>query len=348
MKAAVLHASKDLRFEDYPDPVVREGTVKIRVRASGICGSDLPRVLGSGAHFYPIVLGHEFAGDVVEVGEGVSRVGVGDTVTVAPLIPCFKCDECQRGYYALCRSYSFIGSREQGGFAEYAVIPEANAVKYDPAIPYQQAAFFEPSTIALHGLYCGGYHGGEDVAILGGGTIGLFAMQWAKLLGARQVAVFDISDQRLALAQKLGADATINTTGDSFEKEAMALTEGKGFGFVFETAGSPVTMRMAFDLAETKAKLCFIGTPHVDLTFTPKQWEQMNRKEFTLTGSWMSYGPPFPGRAWEMTARYFATGQLKFDPALIYKSFPLSQAAQAFALFEDPAQVTGKVLLTNN
>jgi len=348
MKAAVLHANKDLRYEDYPDPVVREGTVKVRVRAAGICGSDIPRVLHGGAHFYPIVLGHEFAGDVVEVGKNVTGVKVDDTVSVAPLIPCFKCGECQQGNYALCRSYSFIGSREQGGFAEYIVIPEASAVKYDPTIPYEQAAMFEPSTVALHGLYCGGYRGGESVAVLGGGTIGVFAMQWAKILGARQVVVFDINDERLSLAKKLGADATINTQCEGFEKTAMALTQGKGFGFVFETAGSPVTMRMAFELAGAKSSLCFIGTPHVDLSFTPKLWEQMNRKEFTLTGSWMSYAAPFPGRSWEMTAEYFAAGRLKFDPALIYKTFPLSQAAQAFALFENPAQVRGKVMLTNS
>jgi len=348
MKAAVLHASKDLRYEDFPDPVLREGTVRIHIRASGICGSDLPRVLGSGAHYYPIVLGHEFCGDVVEVGKDISRVKVGDTVSVAPLIPCFRCGNCQRGNYALCRSYSFIGSREQGGFAEYIVVPEQNAVGYDPAIPYQQAAMFEPSTVALHGLFCGGYHGGENVVVIGGGTIGIFAMQWAKILGARQVAVLDISDDRLALAKKLGADVALNTLSEGFGEDVRELTRGIGFGFVFESAGSPVTMRMAFELAAPKSRLCFIGTPHVDLTFTPKQWELMNRKEFTLTGSWMSYSAPFPGRAWEMTAGYFADGRLKFDPALIYKTFPLREAAKAFALFENPAQVRGKVMLTND
>jgi L-iditol 2-dehydrogenase len=346
MKAAVLHANEDLRYEEYKEPEVRAGTVKVRVRATGICGSDVPRVLHGGAHYYPIVLGHEFAGDVVELGEGVTSLKKGDTVSGVPLAPCLKCGDCQRGDYALCKFYSFIGSREQGSVAEYVVIPERNAVKYDPVIPYEQAAMFEPSTVALHGVMLADYKGGENAAILGGGTIGLFTMQWAKIYGGK-TAVFDIDEGRLALAKRLGADHTINTRTEGFEKEAMELTGGKGFGYVFETAGSPVTMRMAFELAAGKAGLCFIGTPHTDLTFTPKQWENMNRKEFRLTGSWMSYSAPFPGREWELTAEYLASGQLKFDPELIHKTYPMSQAADAFSLFKNPSQVHGKIMLVN-
>ena len=104
---------------------------------------------------------------------------------------------------------------------------------------------------------------------------------------------------------------------------------------------------MAFELAANKAHVCFIGTPHVDLSFTPAQWENMNRKEFKLTGSWMSYSAPFPGKEWELTAHYFATGQLKFDPGFIYKKIPMSQSQEAFQLFKTPGLVKGKILLSN-
>lgn len=347
MKAAVLYGNEDIRYDDYPDPELKPGTVKVRVRATGICGSDVPRVLHNGAHFYPVVLGHEFSGDVVAVGEGVTRIQVGDTVSGAPLVPCMKCDDCQNGNFSLCKHYSFIGSREQGSFADYVVLPEINAVKYDPSIPYEQAAMFEPSTVALHGLFCNDYQGGECVAILGGGTIGLFTMQWAKIFGSKKVVVFDLVDSRLALAKQLGADEVINTSQEGYMEAAMALTGGKGFGYVFETAGSTATMRMGFALAANKAHVCFIGTPHVDLTFTQKEWENINRKEFKLTGSWMSYSAPFPGKEWELTAHYFATGQLKFDPQLIYRTFPMSKADEAFALYKTPGEVKGKILLVN-
>ena len=147
MKAAVVCANEDVRYMDYEEPQVTPGTVKVKVKASGICGSDIPRVLQNGVHFYPIVLGHEFSGDVVEVGEGVTSVKVGDRVSGAPLVPCMKCDDCQKGNFSLCKHYSFIGSRQQGSNADYVVIPEQNAVVYDPCIPYEQAAMFEPSTL---------------------------------------------------------------------------------------------------------------------------------------------------------------------------------------------------------
>ena len=345
MKAAVLHGNEDIRYEEYPTPEVKPGTVKVRVKAAGICGSDIPRVLNNGAHYYPIVLGHEFSGIVEEIGEGVTKVKVGDTVSGAPLLPCMKCGDCQRGNYSLCKHYGFIGSHDQGSFAEYVVMPEANAIPYDPSIPFEVAAMFEPATVSLHGMYCNDYAGGGDVAIIGGGTIGLFAAQWAHIFGAKRVVVFDLVQERLDLALRLGADEVINTGDPDFMAKAKALTGGKGYDYVFETAGNPITIQMGFELAANKAHYCCIGTPHRDMTFTPKMWEYMNRKEFKLTGSWMSYSAPFPGKEWELVAHYFATGQLKFDDELIFQRYPLDEADKAFALYKNPAQVKGKVML---
>ena len=175
----------------------------------------------------------------------------------------------------------------------------------------------------------------------------MFTMQWAKIFGSHKVVVFDISEERLALAKRLGADEVINTTKENYMEEAMAITGGKGYGFVYETAGQVPTMHMAFELAANKSHVCFIGTPHANLTFTPAQWENMNRKEFKLTGSWMSYSAPFPGKEWELTAHYFATGQLKFDPSFIYKKVPMKDANEAFQWFKTPGLVQGKVLLSN-
>ena len=348
MKAAVVCANEDVQYLDYEEPKCGPGLVKIKVKASGICGSDIPRVLHNGVHFYPIVLGHEFSGDVVEVGEGVTKVSVGDRVSGAPLLPCMKCDDCQKGNFSLCKHYSFIGSRQQGSNGDYVVIPEQNAVVFDKSISYEQGAMFEPSTVALHGVMQNNYQGGECVAVLGGGTIGMFTMQWTKIFGSKKVVVFDISNERLELAKRLGADDVVNTTEEGFMKKAMEMTDGKGFAYVFETAGQVPTMQMAFELAANKAHVCFIGTPHVDLSFTPAMWENMNRKEFFLTGSWMSYSAPFPGKEWNLTAHYFATGQLKFDPGFIYKKVPMSKAQEAFQMFKTPGLVKGKVLLVND
>ncbi|HHY81150.1 MAG TPA: galactitol-1-phosphate 5-dehydrogenase [Clostridiales bacterium] len=347
MKAAVLHANDDLRYEEYPTPQIGSGEVLVKVRAAGICGSDVPRVLNNGAHYYPIVLGHEFSGEVVAVGEDVKKLNIGDRVAGVPLIPCFKCDDCQKGNYSLCKFYTFIGSRIQGSFAQYVKLPERNAVKFDPSISFEQGALFEPSTVALHGLKRAGFHGGEDTAILGGGTIGLFTAQWAKIFGAKRVFVFDIDNDRLKLAERLGADISINTMDDEFREKVAELTNNKGFGFVFETAGSDVTMKLAFELAGNRSSVCFIGTPTRDLVFTPRLFENMHRKEFTLTGSWMSYSAPFPGAEWELTAHYIAAGALQYDEDMIFRKLPLSEIKTAFDYYKTPGIVKGKIILLN-
>lgn len=345
MKAGVVHAREDIRYEEIETPKPGKGQVLIKVKYTGICGSDVPRVNGDACHFFPNVLGHEFSGTVVETGEGVTRVKEGDRVAGVPLVPCMECEDCQRGDYSLCKHYSFIGSREFGSFAEYVVVPERNAVPFEESVSFEQGAFFEPATVALHGLQRVPYEGGKTVAILGGGTIGMFVMQWAKIFGAKEAVVFDIAEERLELGKRLGATAGINTLEEDFVDKAMKITNGRGFDYVFETAGNTITMKMAFRLAANKANVCFVGTPTKELSFSVAEWENMNRKEFTLTGSWMSYSAPFPGKEWELVAHYFKTGELKFDESFVYKKVPLSQIAEAFEWYKTPGTVKGKILI---
>ncbi len=345
MKAGVVHARDDIRYEDIKKPEALPGKAVVKVKYTGICGSDIPRVNGDACHYFPNVLGHEFSGVVESVGEGVTTLKPGDRVAGVPLVPCLKCADCQKGDYSLCKHYSFIGSREFGSFAEYVSAPEKNLVKFEDEVSFEQGALFEPATVALHGLRRVDYKGGKTVAILGGGTIGLLTMQWAKIFGAKKVVVFDIVDERLELAKSLGADNCINSSEADFMDQAKALTGGCGFDYVYETAGNTVTMKMAFALAANKAGVCFIGTPTRELTFTVEEWENINRKEFMLTGSWMSYSAPFPGDEWDLTAHYFKTGELKIDDSFIFKKIPLSKIDTAFEMYKTPGLVKGKILI---
>ena len=345
MKAGVVHAREDIRYEDIERPVPKAGEILVKVKYTGICGSDIPRVNGDACHFFPNVLGHEFSGTVVETGEGVTSLKAGDRVAGVPLVPCMKCEDCQKGNYSLCKHYSFVGSRQFGSFAEYVVVPERNAVKFDDEVSFEQGAFFEPATVALHGLERNDFQGGKTVAILGGGTIGLLTMQWAKIFGAKKVVVFDIVKERLDLAVRLGADGTVNTMDADYKEQVKAITDGRGFDYVYETGGNTITIKMAFELAANKAQVCCIGTPTKELTFSVAEWENLNRKEFKLTGSWMSYSAPFPGHEWELTAHYFKTGQLKFDESFIFRKIPLSQIDSAFEMYKTPGLVKGKILI---
>lgn len=349
MKAAVLYGDNDIRYEDMDTPEPGDGQVRVRVMACGICGSDVPRVLAGGAHFYPIVLGHEFSGYVDKVGGGVKNVSEGDRVSAVPLVPCMECDDCRDGLYSLCKNYVFIGSRVQGGFADYVVLPAKNVVRTDERVSYEQGALFEPSTVALHGVKLLKMTPGGTVAILGGGTVGAFAAQWARILGASKVVVFGRNKKRLAMNERLGADCVISTNDDDWREQAAAETkDGRGFDYVYETAGTVPTMKMALDLAGNRGKVCYIGTPTGDITFTKKEWENINRKELMVTGSWMSGGDPYPGTDWTDTAEHFEKGDLKYDPEMFYRKFHLRDAGKAFELFKEKGKVKGRVLLVND
>lgn len=344
MKAAVLHGKKDLRYEEYPKPRIKENEVLIRIHACGICGSDVPRVNKGTAHFFPLILGHEFAGVVEEIGTEVTTVLVGERVTAAPLLSCMKCKDCQKGDFGLCKEYAILGIWVNGTLAEYVSVPEKNIIKIDASVPFEVGALIEPASVALHGIRRLDFAAGDTVAILGCGTIGLFAVQWAKLLGAQKVVAFDLNDHKLQLAKELGADEIINTAQPDFMQKAMQETNGRGFAYVYETAGSATTMKLCFDLVENKGKACIIGTQGNEVIFSAAQFELLSKKEFTLTGARMSYEAPFPGRDWTMTAHFLKTGQLIADERFIAHRFDLCDAAKAFALYEQ-GPVDGKVML---
>lgn len=222
-----------------------------------------------------------------------------------------------------------------------------NAIPFDDSLSFEEAALVEPSAVALHALRIIHYQGGEHVAILGGGNIGLLVLQWAKILGAKTVTVFDIDEDRLKTAKLLGADYTLNTSVPDFGAQWKDITANRGYGVVMETGGSDVTMRLSFELAANKGKVCFVGTPVRDITYPYSLFEHMNRKEFTLTGSWMSYSTPFPGHEWELTLHYLRKGELNFTD-IIYRKYALEDIHQAFDLYWQPGAVKGKILLLND
>lgn len=348
MKAGVLHSKRNLVYEEVEKPVPGLGDVLVKVHYTGICGSDIPRVNGDAAHYYPIILGHEFSGEVVGIGEEVTSLKLGDRVAGAPLLPCLKCEQCQNGDYALCASYSFIGSRRSGSFAEYVVIPEKNAIRFDSSIPFMKGAFFEPVTVALHGIRRLDFKPGSSVAVLGVGNIGFFTMQWLKVLGAGHVTVFDVNEERLQLAKRFGADECINSSEENFLDQLKGEEEARRFDFVYETAGNTATIKIAFELVKKKGAVCMIGTPTREITFSVEEWEKLNRKEFLLTGSWMSYSKDFPGQEWLEAAKAISDEKIHIDDSLLYKVFPLSEIDQAFELFREPGAVNGKILIDSS
>lgn len=345
MYAGVVHGPFDIRYEQIEMPQPKPGEVLVKVKYTGICGSDIPRVNGNACHFFPIVLGHEFSGTIAAVGQGVTDRKAGDRVAGVPLVPCMVCEDCRRGNFSLCKHYSFIGSRRNGSFAEYVALPAENTVLIGQTTDFETGALFEPATVALHGIRLAEYVPGKSVAIVGAGTIGSLTMQWCRIFGARNIVMLNRGTGKRERSLSLGANAYVDTTDPDYLQNARWANGGRGVDFVFETAGTAQTIKMAFALGENRSHVCMIGTPKSDVSFSVAEWEQLNRKEMYVTGSWMSYSAPFPGSEWTETAHFFETGELKLEDSLIFRKIPLSRIEEAFALFRTPGAVKGKILI---
>lgn len=345
MKAGVVHGPYDIRFEEIEIPELKEKEVLIKVKYSGICGSDIPRVNGNACHYYPNVLGHEFSGTIVKTGTSVTRFHIGDRVCGIPLVPCMECDDCNRGDYSLCKHYSFIGSRRFGSFAEYVAVPEMNAFLLDDNVSFKQGALFEPSSVALHGILRSGFKPGNKVAVFGCGLIGLLTIQWARILGASQIVAVNRSRAKLLTAQEAGASDIVSTLDEGYLEQIMELSGGIGYEYVYEATGSEKVLGDLFNIVSNKGTVCLIGTPKNEVKFTVKDWELLNRKEFNLTGSWMSYSAPFPGKEWEMTRDKFNSGELLFLDSAIDQEMGLSEISKAFELYRTQGAVKGKILI---
>lgn len=351
MKAAVVLGYNDIQYMDIQEPVIGPGLVKVAVKFCGICGSDIPRVLKGACHSFPQVLGHEFSGTIAEVAEDVTSVKVGDHVVGVPLVPCMECEDCKKGNYSLCKHYSFIGSRQQGAMAEYVVVPESNVYKIDKTVPLHLAALFEPSTVALHGICINSFHPkpSDNILVVGAGIIALFTIQWCKILGGNNITALIRNKARRDIAIKYGADNTVSSLDDDYAAALMELSCGKGYDYIFDAAGTSNTIKDCFRFAANKSHICLIGTPTSPIEFTVKEWEMMNRREFNLTGSWMSYSANFPGKEWELTAKHMADGTLMLGEDMLYIFYPLNEIRNAFDEYVNNAsKVKGRIMVRIN
>lgn len=330
MHAAVLRAPGDLRYETVPMPAAPgEGQARVKVMAAGICGSDIGRVMVTGTYRFPTIPGHEFAGVVDAVGAGVDHVRPGDRVAVAPLMPCFACDACHRGHYSLCERYDFLGSRSDGGFAQYVLAPARNLVRFPESIGFDEAATIESAAIVLHGIHKIRVRAGDAAVVVGVGALGFFAVQLARLSGARPVIAVDVDPAKLAMAREAGADLCVDATGADALARIREATGGHGADVVFETAGNNAGRELAVQAARKQATLLLYGSAHHDVVFKPATFERVLRQELNIVGSWNSYSVPFPGREWFELIRAIEAGELSAR-GLISHVRPLSQAPQIF------------------
>jgi L-iditol 2-dehydrogenase len=336
MRAIVLHAPKDIRLEERQRPVAGPGEVVVRVASVGVCGSDLPRMLVKGAWKMPLITGHEFSGHIADLGPGVEGWAAGELVAVAPLLPCHVCDQCLTGNFSRCRDYDYFGSRRDGAYAEYVAVPVGNLLKAPQHVDPRAIAMTDPASIALHAIWkAGGLRIGQTGAVVGCGTIGLFAIQWLRLMGASEVVAVDVSEAKLELAREAGATVTV------LSGEVTAATPRADV--VIEAVGIDATINAAVMLGGPGAHVTFIGIPVPDVRLANATFQHLLRQEISLHGSWNSFGAPFPGPQWTTTLEKFGTGELKWE-FMISHDLDLAELPEIFRRFDAKDLHFSKVL----
>jgi L-iditol 2-dehydrogenase len=327
MKAVVLENKGVITYKEVPTPEPAPGHVRLKVKAVSICGSDVKRYV-DGHRMYPLVLGHESAGIIDRVGDGVSKDYIGKHAAVIPLVPCFECEQCQRGFYSACHSYSFIGSRQAGCYAEFVEVPERNIFVVPEELPFEHVAMIEPSTVARHMLALGDFKSGQTGIVLGAGSIGLMAVQWLCILGAKQIVVTDILDDNLQIASKLGAHVTINPSKVDMVKE-LHKRVGDGADLTLEATGVPLVLQQTLPITRPRGTVVLAGNQPLDKSLPLTFIENMMRREISLKGCFMSYSAPFPGHEWTDTIDALLNGSLDIDTIISHR-YPLSKAPEVF------------------
>lgn len=337
MKAAVFYGKGDIRYvSDYPTPEIGDNEVLVRVKACGVCGTDVHILAGAeGATECnpPVILGHEFSGIVDKVGAKVTRVKPGQHVTVDPNIACESCRQCHDGNPHFCDSMAATGVNYDGGFAEYCRVLEKQVYVLPDEVPFEEAAMCEPVSCCLHGIDLCEIKCGDDVMVIGGGTIGMIMLQLAQMSGAARVVMLETNEKRFELAKKLGADLVINPAKEDV-KAVLAANGYANLRVVIECVGSGATVQNALDYAGHGATVMIFGLTAPDCEVPLKPF-QVFKKELSIRASYVN--PNTQGRA----AALIASGRLNLHD-LITDFVSVEHIEDAFA----PGPRNGKVIVT--
>lgn len=335
MKAAIWYGGKDIRIEEVPLPKIKDDEVLVKVQAVSICGSDLHAYLGvSKRRVPPLVMGHEFSGEITKLGKKVKNLSEGERVVVEPIISCGTCQLCRQGRNNICQSLQLVGLHLSGAFSDYVAVPAKKCYTLPKAVSFEEASLVEPLAVAVHAVNLASLEKNESICIIGSGAIGLMTLQVAKERGVRNIIVLDTLEYRLAVARKLGATSTINVTKENPVQKILA--EG-GAEIVFEAVGHQQTVQQGLAMVKKGGTVVIIGMleammqlPMLDITV----------KEIELHGS---YG--YTSEDFQQALDLIAKRKVEVIP-LITHLLPLDSIQHGFEILSLGAENVIKVVLT--
>jgi L-iditol 2-dehydrogenase len=337
MKAAVWHGGKDVRIEEVPDPKANTGEVLVRVKSAGICGSDAHAFEGrSKRRVPPLILGHEFAGVVADVGTGVLGFQNGDRVVVEPIVSCGACEPCGNGSTNICLGIRFIGLHIPGAFAEYVAVPARKCYKLPDNVSFDEATLIEPLSVAIHAVNMTPTKVGDNLLIIGSGVVGLLVLQVARLRVGGNIFVSDLIDYKLDLAKRLGASAIVHSGREDVTKRVRELTNGKGVDAVIEAVGVQETLQQALTVVKKGGEVTITGLLEQMIQFDIMK---LVTNEITMRGDYLYTSAEF-----RASLHLVASGTVQLEP-LITHSFPLTDIAKAVDVLTEGKEEHIKVLL---
>lgn len=320
MKAYVLNGINQLEYIDVPTPEVKAGEVLVEVKAAGICGSDIPRIFETGTYHFPTIPGHEFSGMVHSVSDESLSGWIGKRVGVFPLIPCMECVACQNKQYEMCMQYDYLGSRSDGGFAEYVAVPVWNLIELPPKVSFEAAAMLEPASVGIHALKRVDMQKVQSAVVFGIGTIGVLMAQWLRILGVEDIYLVGTNNSQKELVDALGFVNFCNKNEVDAVQYILDKTHNEGVDLTIECAGYASVLADCLNAVKRGGDVLIVGNPHDDMELAKEVYWKLLRKQVRITGTWnSSFVPDEISDDWRCTLENIVSGQLKPERQITHK-----------------------------
>lgn len=338
MKALSLIGIGELRLEDRRIPQPKDKEVLVEIKACGICSSDEDRIFKNGTYHFPTVPGHEFAGRIIKIGKNADKSLLGRKASVFPLLPCFECDSCQRGEYATCKNYMYFGSRNDGGFSEYLVVPEWNINLLDESVTFEVGALSEPASVACHAMKKGGVKADDTVLVIGTGAIGILIAGMCKRIKALPIVAGRRAE---SVSMVKGYDLKSIET-----KDVASFFKDTSIDVVFDAVGSNESMELAIESVKPNGTIVAVGNPKEDFFQKKEIYWKILRKQITLCGTWNSSFKIYDDD-WETVAEMMKEKSFPFEK-LVSATYTLDQYEAALNHLRDKSVPKTRIMFVMN
>lgn len=349
MKAWSLASIGNIELIDKDIPSPKSGEVLVKVKACGVCGSDIPRIYQNGAHKMPLTIGHEFSGEVADVASGISKDWIGKRVGIFPLIPCKECPPCRAAKYEMCRHYDYLGSRSDGGFAQYVCVPEWNLIELPDNVSFEAAAMLEPMAVAVHSMRQVKIEADDTILIIGAGTIGILLTMFLIDSGIKNVLVVGNKSFQKEQLTKIGLPEVnyFDSKSSDISAWVMSKTSNSGADICFDCVGKSEIYSECISLARPGGQVVLVGNPYSDMKLDQNIYWKILRNQLTLHGTWNSSFTKEETDDWHYVINRLAKESIHPD-SLISHRFSIGDIDTGFRIMKNKSEDYLKIMMIND